>query len=275
MTKRLNGEQIQKYLEQGFLSPLDGIKPEEAAELRYSMEQFERETGLSLRNDLHFKTHLYFSRLVDLTLTPSILDAVEDVIGPNILVFASNFWVKGARDRTFVSWHQDSAYFGLDPHEEVTAWIALTDSNRSNGCMRVIPGSHREPARQHVETFDEKNLLARGQSIDAIEEKRAADLELTAGQFSLHNERTIHGSLENDSDDARIGYALFFIPTHVRSTIGRRGAWLVRGEDHFGHWDPDPTPDGDRDPMILKYMQECYDRYVSASINQEATGIHV
>ena len=140
--------------------------------------------------------------------------------------------------------------------------------------MRVIPGSHREKARQHVETFHEKNLLARGQSIEDIEESHAVDLELIAGQFSLHNERTIHGSLANQSDRPRIGYALFFIPTYVRSTIGRRGAWLVRGEDRYGHWDVDPTPAGDRDPEIFKYMQECYERYVSASVNQEATGVH-
>ena len=274
MAKCLSEKQLNDYREQGFLSPLNGISAGHTEKIRNEIENFERDTGLSIEVDLNFKTHLYFTLLAALAQNPMILDAVEDVIGPDILVFASNFWIKGPKDQKYVSWHQDSAYFGLQPHEEVTAWIALPDSNRSNGCMRVIPGSHLEKARQHVETFHEKNLLARGQSIEDIEESSAVDLELMAGQFSLHNERTIHGSLTNQSDGPRIGYALFFIPTYVRSTIGRRGAWLVRGEDKFGHWDVDPTPVRNRDPEIYRYMQECYARYVSASVNQEATGLH-
>ena len=274
MPKCLSAEQLRGYSEQGFVSPLNGISLRYTTEILDELEKFENDTGLSIEKDLNFKTHLYFIKLVELAQNPNILDVVEDVIGPDILVFASNFWIKGAKDQKYVSWHQDSAYFGLKPHEEVTAWIALTESNQANGCMRVIPGSHKEKARQHVETFQEKNLLARGQSIEDIEESSAVDLELMAGQFSLHNERTIHGSLTNQSDGPRIGYALFFIPTYVRSTIGRRGAWLVRGEDKFGHWDVDPTPVRNRDPEIYRYMQECYARYVSASVNQEATGLH-
>ncbi len=274
MTKILTESQKQNYRDGGFITPLNCMSTDAAGELRRSMEDFERESGLSLTTDLHFKTHLYFSRLVELARNPAILDAVEDLIGPDILVFASNFWIKGGKDQKYVSWHQDSAYFGLSPHEEVTAWVALTDSDRSNGCMRVLPGSHLETAQEHVETFHEKNLLARGQSIDGIDEARTVDLELKAGQFSLHHERTVHGSLANESEDARIGYALFMIPTHVRSTIGRRPAWLVRGEDRYGHWDPDPEPTCDRDPVIFEHMKKSYDRYVSATVSQEVTGVH-
>ena len=212
MPKRLTEAQVAHYRDHGFVCPIDGIGADEALRIRRDMADFEAETGLSLRHDLHFKTHMYFASLVDLTLRSEILDAVEDLIGPDILVFASNFWSKAGGDRTYVSWHQDSAYFGLDPHDEVTVWIAITDSTPDNGCMRVIPGSHKGPALDHVETFAEDNLLARGQEIRGVDESRAVDLVLRAGQFSIHNERTVHGSLPNAGDDARIGFSLMMIP---------------------------------------------------------------
>ena len=192
------------------------------------------------------------------------------MIGPNILVFASKFWIKQARDGTFVSWHQDSAYFGLDPHLQVTAWVALTDATVANGCMRAIPGSHRGVAHRHVETYDPKNLLGRGQRIDGIDESTAVDMPLACGEFSLHHEHVLHSSPPNQTDDARIGLAFFYIPTHVRSTIGRRTAQLVRGRDDFGHWDPDPAPRFDRDPVILAHMRAAHDRYLDRAVAQIA-----
>ncbi len=237
--------------------------------MRDALDVFEREEGMSA-GDIHFKGHLFFKWSYELALNPAILDAVEDLVGPDILVFASKFWIKGGGDGTYVSWHQDSAYFGLEPHDLVTAWIALTDANTGNGCMRVIPGSHRGAAHEHVETYHEKNLLARGQVIEGLDETGAADMELEAGQFSLHHERIVHGSLPNGTDDARIGLALFYIPTHVRSTIGRRTACLVRGADAHGHWDADPVPTIDRDPKILEYVRAAHRRYTDPAVSQEA-----
>lgn len=275
MPKLLTDAQIRSFRDDGYVCPVDCISPADATALRERLEGFEAESGLSLTRDLHFKTHLYFAELTALAQNPAILDAVEDLIGPDILVFASNTWIKGPRDGKFVSWHQDSAYFGLEPHDEVTAWIALSDSTPDSGCMRVIPGSHVEAAHSHVETFHADNLLARGQRIDDIDEDRAVDLNLRAGQYSLHHERAVHGSLANRTDHVRFGYALFYIPAATRSTIGRRPAWLVRGEDRHGHWDADPMPEGDRDPKILAHMRACYDAYVSKSVDQEAaTGMH-
>ena len=217
-----------------------------------SLDAFEREEGYSV-GSLHFKGHLCFRWSWELTRNPAILDAVEDLIGPDILVFASKFWIKGGGDGSYVSWHQDSAYFGLEPHELVAAWVALTDSTPDNGCMRVIPGSHNGAAFTHVETFHDKNLLARGQTIEMVDESTAIDLVLGAGEYSLHHERILHGSLPNRSDRQRIGLTVFFIPTSVRSTVGRRTASLVRGVDDYGHWDVDPVPTRDRDPEILAH----------------------
>ena len=273
MSKRLTVEQIRSFHDDGYIFPLSCMSREEAEACHRNIEDFERETRLSVNRDLHFKTHLYFSWSLALAQRPEILDAVEDLIGPDILVFASGFWAKAAGDRTFVSWHQDSAYFGLDPHDEVTAWIALTDSDPGNGCMRVLPRSHLAPAYDHVETTDDRNLLSRGQTIAELDASEAVDIELKAGEFSLHHEHAAHGSLPNGSDRARIGYSLMFIPAHVRSTIGRRTAWLVRGEDNHRHWDADPMPACDRDPAILQFMWDSYERYRDRRYKQEAESV--
>jgi len=269
MASVLSQDQIEFYRSNGFLSPFRALTPERAEWMRGQTDAFECDEGFSV-GSLHFKGHLCFTWSYELARSPAILDVVEGVIGPNILAFASKFWIKKGGDGTFVSWHQDSAYFGLDPHEQVTAWVALTDANRTNGCMRVIPGSHRGPAHRHVETFERKNLLARGQRIDDVDESSAVDIELKIGEFSLHHEHAVHGSLANETGDARIGLALFYIPTHVRSTIGRRTALLVRGVDAYDHWDPDPAPRFDRDPLILEHMRAAHRRYTDRSVPQEA-----
>ena len=169
-----------------------------------------------------------------------------------------------------MSWHQDSAYFGLDPNELVTVWLALTDATPDMGCMRVIPGSHRGRAYSHIETFADDNLLARGQAIEGIDDGNAQYMALKAGQFSCHHERIVHGSDPNVTDRARIGLGIFYIPTHVKSTIGRRTACLVRGVDKYGHWDSDPVPDGQLDTDILAHMTEAGRRYVDPQYVQEA-----
>ncbi|MGE0746351.1 MAG: phytanoyl-CoA dioxygenase family protein [Rhodospirillales bacterium] len=269
MPKVLSSDQVAFYRREGYLFPLPAIAPAEAAALHADLDRFAADEGYSA-GSMHFKGHLAFQRSWDMARAPAILDAVEDLIGPNILVFASKFWIKGGGDGSFVSWHQDSAYFGLDPHELVTVWIALTEATPENGCMQVIPRSHVGPALSHVETYDRKNLLARGQTLTGLDTATAVDMPLAMGQFSMHHERAVHGSLPNRTRETRIGLSLFYIPTHVRSTIGRRTATLVRGTDAYGHWDPDPVPSGDRDPAILAYMKRAHERYHDKSVAQEA-----
>lgn len=260
MTKTLSRDQIEFYRREGYVFPLRCLAPNEARSMHDSLDAFERREGFSA-GSIHFKGHLCFRWSWELARSAAILDAVEDLIGPDILSFASRFWIKGGGDASFVSWHQDSAYFGLDPHDLVTAWVALTDSTPDSGCMEVIPGSHSGEAHSHVETHHEDNLLARGQSIEGIDDTQAVDVALRAGEFSLHHERIVHGSSANRTDAPRIGLALFYIPTSVRSTIGRRTASLVRGVDDHGHWDPDPEPLRDGDPEILAHMRAAHARY--------------
>jgi len=186
---------------------------------------------------------------------------VEDVIGPDILCWNTSFFTKEARSPGFVSWHQDATYWGLSEPDVVTAWVAFTESTSRNGNMRVVPGSHRTPV-PHVDTFDPDNLLTRGQEVTVeVDESQAADILLQAGEMSLHHVLIVHGSGANPSDDRRIGFAIRYIPTRVRQTGGPRdSATLVRGEDAFGHFEPEPRPDADLDPAMLALHAEISDR---------------
>jgi non-haem Fe2+, alpha-ketoglutarate-dependent halogenase len=260
MAKALTASDLASFQRDGYLCPLPCLTESEAGATLQALEAFERAHG-GFGKRLRFKAHLLLAVLMDVARHPGILDAVEDLIGPNLLLFTSTLWPKDGKDGRFVSWHQDSAYFGLDPHQEVTAWIAFTPSNRENGCVRVMPGSHLGVDHNHDETFAPDNLLIRGQTIRGLDEAKAVDLELRPGQFSLHQERTVHGSLPNPLAMRRIGYALFFIPTHVRSTLGRRSALLVRGRDDYGFWDPDPMPRFDDDPLIDAFISRTFRQY--------------
>jgi non-heme Fe2+,alpha-ketoglutarate-dependent halogenase len=269
MPKVLTEAQIEGYRQNGYMAPFDGVDPAEAAAMCRDIEAFESAEGMPA-SGLVVKSHLGFRRAYEFSCNPRILDVVEDLIGPNIRVLSSRFWMKPGRDGSYVSWHQDSAYFGLEPNDLVTVWLALTDSTPENGCVRVIPGSHRGKAHSHVETFDEKNLLARGQTIAEIDDSAAADLVLRAGQFSCHHERIVHGSAANDTDAMRIGLAFFYFPTYVKSTIGRRPAGLVRGVDEYGYWDDDPVPTKDRDPVAMAHIRAASERYTDPQYAQEA-----
>lgn len=269
MPKVLSEEQIAFYGENGYLVPFDGVAASETAAMCDDLDRFERAEG-KRASEIIVKGHLCFRRSYEFSRHPKILDVVEDLIGPNIYALSSRFWMKPGQDGSFVSWHQDSAYFGLEPNELVTVWLALTDSTPDNGCVRVIPGSHRGPAYSHVETYDEKNLLARGQSIEEIDDSDAVDLVLKAGQFSCHHERIVHGSAANNTDAMRTGIGIFYFPTHVRSTIGRRTASLVRGIDDYGHWDADPIPKQDLDAEVYAHVVAAGERYVDPHFAQEA-----
>jgi non-haem Fe2+, alpha-ketoglutarate-dependent halogenase len=256
----LTEAQKQAFRQSGYLCPLTAMDEDAATEILDQLLRFEAARG-GFGQSLRFKAHLRLAALMGLATHLRILDAVESLIGPNILLFTSTLWLKDGGDGRYVSWHQDSAYFGFDRHEEVTAWVALTPSHAGNGCVRVMPGSHLGPEHQHEETFARDNLLIRGQAIHGLDETKAVNLELLPGQFSLHHERTAHGSQPNKSQSRRIGYALFYIPTHVGSTLGRRTALLVRGKDEYRNWDSDPVPRADDDPAIDGFIRATFHQY--------------
>ncbi len=194
MGKRLSPSAIEHYERDGYYCPVRVLSPEEARQYRERLERVERDLGGPLWGIYRIKPHLLFAWLADLVRHPVILDAVEDVIGPDILCWNTSFFTKEARSPGFVSWHQDATYWGLSEPDVVTAWVAFTESTSRNGNMRVVPGSHRTPV-PHVDTFDPDNLLTRGQEVAVeVDESQAADILLQAGEMSLHHVLIVHGS---------------------------------------------------------------------------------
>ena len=270
MGKHLTEAQIRQFNEHGHVSPLRAMSAEQATEYRRIIEDYERQSGREVNATLKIKGHLALPAIVELARNPRILDAVEDVIGPDIMLFGASAFAKNGRDPRYVSWHQDSAYFGLSPHEEVTVWVAFTPANSVNGVLRVLPGSHKGPDMRHEETYAKDNMLAKGQTLVGIDENKAVEMPLEPGEFSMHHERMAHSSLPNRSDDRRIGFAFFYIPTHVRAVTGRRQATLVRGVDRYGHWDPDTLPTRDCDPASMAELATVWGQYKDGEVKQAA-----
>jgi ectoine hydroxylase-related dioxygenase (phytanoyl-CoA dioxygenase family) len=202
---------------------------------------------------------------------PAILDAVEDVIGPDIRLFHLSVWPKNAGDPAYVSWHQDATYFGLEPPQQVTAWIALTDASIEAGCMEVIPGSHKLGQLHHAEQSDAtNNLLSRGQTITVELDTRGTEfMPVRAGQFSLHHTHLVHNSRPNMSADRRIGLGISYIPTSVRCTSHTRlTAMLVRGTDRHGHFDDEPRPRADFGEAERATHAEAVARFRASNVEQ-------
>jgi Phytanoyl-CoA dioxygenase (PhyH) len=261
MPKLLSLTEIERFRNEGYLSPVRIMSEDEAASIRARLEEFESRTGGPLRGDLRHKTHLLFPWLADLVRNPKILDAVEDLYGSDLLCWTSNFFIKEARNPAFVSWHQDSTYWGLSAPDVVTAWVALTPSNEANGAMQVMPGTHTMDQLPHRDTFDKHNLLTRGQEIEVqVDPSKAVILTLQPGEMSLHHVRLVHGSPANPSDDRRIGFAIRYIPTRVSQTAGEDSATLVRGEDHFHHFELEAQPDRELAPEFLALHKKIAER---------------
>ncbi len=246
----LSANDVQLFSQRGYHFPQHVLSNTEAARYRARLEAFENSQGSPLSGALRNKPHLLFTWIDDLVRHPTILESVEAILGPNLLVWSSSFFTKEANDPAFVSWHQDSTYWGLSAPDVVTAWIGFTDSNVSNGCMQVIPGTHLKDQLPHKDTFAKNNLLTRGQEVQVdVNPQDAVDVILEAGEMSLHHVRLVHGSPPNTSNDRRIGYAIRYVPTYVHQTAGQRdGAMLVRGIDTYKHFDPEPRPKVDFGP---------------------------
>jgi len=255
-TKSLSEAEVARYRETGLHFPVPVLTAAEALEYRRKLEAFERtHVNGPLPAKYRYKLHLLLTCLDDLIRHPNILDAVEDILGPDLLVWNSTFFIKEGRDPSYVGWHQDTTYWGLEPPESVTAWVAFTESTVENGAMRVIPGTFDPLA--HVDTYAKHNMLSRGQEIAVtVDQSRAVDAVLKAGEASLHDARLAHGSEPNRSADRRIGFAIRYIPTSVRQLADPRAsarsqsgvAVLVRGEDRYGHFTLAPRPLSDMHP---------------------------
>ena len=254
MGKRLTDKVIQQFHDRGYYLPLDVASVEEIQEMRRQLEAFEAKSGSALRGTNRFKNHLLFKWLSDLIRSPKILDAIEGLIGPNLLVWSTDWWIKEAQSSKFVSWHQDSQYWGLDTRKLVTVWVALSPSTMESGCMRVLPGSHLGPDLPHKETFHDDNMLTRGQQIEDIDETLAVNLEVDTGKAVIFAYRIAHASHPNRSNDRRIGLAIRYIPPDARQQYAETdSATLVRGKDTVGHFELEPEPACDFDPVTVEF----------------------
>ena len=272
MPKRLASAQIKQFRDEGCVFPIRVMSEADAARLRAQLEAFERQTGGPLKGDLRHKSHLLFTWLADLVRHDVILDAVEDLYGPDLLCWNTNFFIKEAQTPAFVSWHQDSTYWGLSKPDVVTAWVAFTEANEANGAMEYSVGSHTLDQIPHRDTFAKNNLLTRGQEVMVeVDRSTRRVIPLRPGEMSLHHVRLVHGSPPNPSNDRRIGFAIRYAPTSVAPVAGKDSATLVRGEDRFGHFELEPRPVRDLDPAALALHKRITER--SAKILYRGTTV--
>ena len=235
---------VSEYRQNGFVSGLPVFSGAEVSDLRQQIEELEAHRsdgaeGHDLGQFFRVNGHVVIPTLAKVARTPAILDAVEGILGPDLLAWSVELFIKEPGSTKTVSWHQDITYWGMgETDDEVTAWVALSDVSERAGCMRFIPGSHKAGIAEHTDTFDANNLLSRGQSIVGIDEAQAVPGPLQPGEMSLHHGRCFHASGANSSDDRRIGLAIRYVTPAVRDhALGRDWAMPVRGEAPAGGWD--------------------------------------
>jgi len=232
MTGSLADADVQQYRDSGYLCPVTVVDEENAARLRGELEGIEQAQGHAMDKAQCNKSYLLFDWADELVHHPVILDAVESLIGPDILCLMSNLFTKEAGSGSYVSMHQDNAYWGVEADDIVTAWVALSPATAASGVMKVEPGSHTAN-RTQVNTYAKDNLLTRGQAIpdEELNPDQAVYMELQPGEMSLHHFRIVHGSDPNLSDDRRIGIAIRYVAADAKTTASRQSALLVRGRN--------------------------------------------
>lgn len=244
MTTALPTEQIARYRRDGYLSPLPGLSASEAASLCERIDAFGRRHGVCEAHVLRNKAHLKMPSLIPVVRDPRIVSVAAAILGTDVLCWGSSVFIKEPGAAELVAWHQDSYYWDMQPDDVCTIWLALIDSTVENGAMRVIPGSHREPALPHAASPEGSgNMLFTYEQIAVpLDETRAIGCLLQAGEMSVHHMATVHGSEPNRSAGRRMGYSITYVAPHVRHSGKRNSALLVSGVDRFGHFAADPLP---------------------------------
>ena len=232
----LSSAQLKQYKDEGYVSPIDALSKDEALEIREEIELIEKKWPKELEGLGRNYIHLISPIFDKVSHNPKILDAVESIIGRDILICGTTLFIKNPNEKGFVSFHQDAKYIGLEPHNWVTAWIAVTDANEENGCMRMWSGSHKDELKYHNQKFDENNLLTRGQTVENVPIKETTPVILKAGQMSLHHPTVVHGSGLNRSNDRRIGFVIqSYIGSNVNQVLGKMYVQQARGKDNYSY----------------------------------------
>jgi ectoine hydroxylase-related dioxygenase (phytanoyl-CoA dioxygenase family) len=226
----LSRQQLDQYDRDGIVFPIRVFSVDETSFFRDALESIVHNCGSAKRLD---NLHLFFEWAYRLVIHDAVLNAVQDVLGDDILVYGTLVFYKPPRDPGYASWHQDSVYSGLHLTPSTSAWIALTPSHPANGCMRVIPGSHKAGLLNHTNVHDDSNLLRRGEQVMSVDESQAVDVVLLPGEMSLHQSNIIHGSNPNTSAEPRIGFIVRFITNQIRNR--ERAMLRVRGEADCSH----------------------------------------
>tara|TARA_B100000686_G_scaffold350895_1_gene448097 strand:+ start:1516 stop:2358 length:843 start_codon:yes stop_codon:yes gene_type:complete len=254
MTKFLTQEMVNSYYQNGFVWPIRVLAENIASNVRGRLEKIEKEMGGNFSGIYRSKFYLRYLWAYHLATTPAILDAVEDLIGPDILLYHNTTWFKKGGDQSYVTWHQDITYFGHEPPEVLSVWIALTHSTKANGCMQVLPDTHKlGPLPLATPDLSEKNLLPSGQLVDYnINSIEPIDITLKPGEASIHHACTIHGSRPNMSKERRMGITFCFHSPHIKQRGKKRtSALLVRGSDRHGHYEIEKPPTKHESPEAI------------------------
>jgi len=262
MTQLLTPEQVVAYERDGFVFPVDVLSAQEVQQHRAELQAWEKARGAPIEFPEKSKSYLLFNWADQLVHHPKILDAVEDLIGPDILVYHSTLFLKEAKTPAYVRWHQDSTYFYLQPHLHVTAWVALSDASVQAGCMRALPGSHHWGAIEHDDKPEPTNMIPRGQGIsDRFDHEAGCMMPVGAGQMSLHHTDLVHASGANESDDRRIGFAISYIPANVRP-MGKvkPSALCVRGRSQ-GHFIEEQRLETSLSPLAYQQHAQALARF--------------
>lgn len=236
--RRLTPEQLDAYRRDGVLFPVPVLTAEEAARYRACLDELVARLGGQPKPSDMSQPQLHFRWASELATHPAVLDVIEDVLGPDILVHSASIFSKPPRSRSYVSWHQDGAYWGLSEPGVTSAWIALSDSTPENGCLRVVPGSHTRRVLPFTETPGAAdNLLASGLEVAVeVDEAAARDVVLRPGEMSLHHVDIVHGSNPNRSAIQRVGFAVRYVAPRVAQTLEHHEVLLARGRDDHHHY---------------------------------------
>lgn len=243
----------QNYADDGVISASILSRVEVPAH-RLALERGEGRFG-----PLHYidKVHTVMVSPFQLATNSQVLDVVEALIGPDILLYNSTYIIKEPATESFVAWHQDLTYWGLeDDDAQVSMWLALSPATLASGCMSMIPGSHKTGRRHHEEDTSDANVLGLGQRIENVDASASKYYELAPGEASFHHGWTLHTSAPNRSDDRRIGLNVQYLAPHNRQSGQPATALLVRGRDDFHHFGTDLTPTTDFDPSAVERWRD-------------------
>ena len=263
MSATLSNQAIEQFRTDGFTPAVRVLTESDAGEYRHRLQAIESVIG-KLKGGKRLKCHMLYKWVAELIHMPSIVDCVEDLLGPDIMCWGTDMWVKEPNSPDFVSWHQDSRYWGIEG-DLLTAWIALSPATVESGCMRMLPGSHLTDTMAHEDTFHDDNMLTRGQTIsDRVDESKAVNIEANTGEAVFFTYRIAHASHPNRSNDRRIGIAVRYISPSARQVKSDwDSATLIRGEDRFGNFVHEPKPEVDFDPVTVEFHQKSNENYVN------------